>query len=70
MNSSEILREILVTCGKKHIELTISQDGDEVDIKLEDGNPKHLYLNIPDFQDVNLPSILSNWLEKIKTIPS
>ncbi|HOH61251.1 MAG TPA: hypothetical protein PK698_02030 [Bacilli bacterium] len=70
MTNSEILKEILIECNKRRIDFTISQEEDEINVKYVEGDPNSVYLNIPDFDNENLPNILMNCLEKIKTIPS
>lgn len=70
MTTGELLQKILIACSERHIDFDLSQDGKKIDIKFYKKVPMKLVLKIPDFEDKNLPKILSKWYEKIKTISS
>lgn len=70
MKTEKLLQKILAACAEKQIDLTIQQEGDKIEVDFYDEPPRYLRFNLPDFEDENVPIILSEWLKKIKTIPS
>jgi len=67
--TSKLLRKILIACLEKNIDLSIYQEGEKNDTKFYKDGPKYLMITISDTEDKNLPSLLKEWLHKIKTIP-
>jgi hypothetical protein len=64
---SNLLYELFSICSKKKIKFTVNKESEESNIKFDS---KHLILNIPDIENnKDLPIILTEWIEKIKSIP-
>lgn len=70
MKTEKILQEILIACSERNIDFSMLQEGDEIEVKFYEENPRYICFRFPDLEDKNIPKVLSEWLEKIKTIPS
>lgn len=68
-NITNQLHKIVSLCVTKGMDVSILDDGIEIEIKIYENEPKYLMINIPNPEDKTLPKLLSECMKKIKAIP-